>query len=276
MSERSLSVNPVIEPCAGAVIGLGLGYSLAPRKYSLKRLILLNNDTFEKIYSKDLVNNMTLRERNSLESLKMARMAYRESRKSNFEEIKTAAIDWTKKFRNVKVSESLQTAHKTNRANLQKAIVATNYIELNKAYRAAKTAVKNSPENPQLQAALNRANVNLAHAKAIIGSKIELYKNSLINISNERLAKVKNEPVKYVDVREAYRKFLNALAKRRTAVSNKLFELSNDKSLLRNYDALKDYLPRARSASAIKGSVIVGAITTLMMASLTRSVRQSA
>ena len=50
MSESSLVINPAIEPFAGGVIGLGVGYSLAPRKYSLKRLLILRKDVFDKIY----------------------------------------------------------------------------------------------------------------------------------------------------------------------------------------------------------------------------------
>ena len=276
MSERSLAVNPVIEPCAGAVIGLGIGYSLAPRKYSLKQLLILQNDRFDKIYSNDLVDNMNVRERNALENLKQARQICQNSQKSNFEQIKTTASDWMQKFRKVDVSEDLQISYKTSRESLQKAIKETNYIELNKAYRAAKAAVKQAPDNEQLKVALKLANINLSKAKAVIASKIDLYKGCVKNIANERLANIKNKPVKYADVREAYRNFLKALAKRRTALSNKIFELSNNKKLINDYNALKDYLPKARSKSVLTGALVMGSITTMLVNSLSRSVRKSA
>lgn len=276
MSERSLSVSPVIEPFAGGVIGLGIGYSLAPRKYSLKSLLILKKDSFENIYSKDLRNNLSVREQIALKGLTDAREAYRGSKRSVQNQIKEAAVKWMDKFRKVEVSEDLKTFNQTSRENLKKAISETNYVSLNRAYRSAKSALKEAPDNEQLKTALKEANTNLSRAKAIIGSKIELYKNSVRQISNDRLAKVKNEPLKYYDVREAYKNFLDKLALRRTAASNKLFELVNNKNLLRDYETLKEYLPKARSKSAIIGAVITGTITSLLMMSLTSSIRETA
>lgn len=276
MSERSLSVSPVIEPCAGGVIGLGIGYSLAPRKYSLKRLITLNKDTFEKIYSEDLRNTLNVREQIALQGLTDARENYRLSKLSVQDKIKEAAIKWVKKFKNVEVSENLKTFNQTSRESLQKAIEETDYISLTKAYRSAKAALKETPENEQLKESLREANINLSRARAIVGSKIELYKDSVKQITNERLAKVKNEPLNYYDVREAYHNFLDKLALRRTAASNKLFELVNNKNLIRNYETLKDYLPRARSKSAITGGMLVACVTSLLMLSLTSSIKKAA
>lgn len=276
MSERSLSVSPVIEPCAGGVIGLGIGYSLAPRKYSLKRLLLLNQDTFEKIYSNDLKNNLSVREHMALQGLTEARQSYRTSRNGLNNKINEAAVEWMNKFKKVDVSEDLKTFYNSSRENLQKAIQETDYVSLNKSYRSAKAALKESPDNEQLKAALKEANINLSRARGIIGSKIELYRDSVKQISNERLAKIKNDPINYSDVREAYKKFLSKLAMRRTVAANKLFELINDKNLLRDYNTLKDYLPKARSKSALIGAAVVGSITSLLMMSFTSSVKKSA
>ena len=271
MSERSLSVSPMIEPFAGGVIGLGIGYTLAPRKYSLKRLLILQDDKFEKIYTKDLAENMSDKEKSALKAIRNARKNYRESKNTVISEVRKAAKNWQQKFKKVEIPENLTTAYKESRANLKQAIEETNYIELNKKYRAAKIAAKKSPNNETLRLALNEANANLANARAILSSKLDIYKTNVRNIADERLTQVKSNPAKYADVREAYHKFLGALAQRRTVASNKLFELANSKQLKRNYDIIKEFLPRARTKSAATGAIIISAVTTLFMGALNRS-----
>ena len=130
MNERSLSVSPVIEPFAGGVIGLGIGYTVAPRKYSLQRLLILKEDRFDKIYSKDLADNMSTKEKLALEDIKNARKNYRESRNLVVNQVRTTARSWQQKFAKVAVPEELTNAYKESRESLQKAVKETNYIEL--------------------------------------------------------------------------------------------------------------------------------------------------
>ena len=276
MSERSLSVSPVIEPFAGGVIGLGIGYTLAPRKYSLKRLLILNDDKFEKIYSKDLAENMSDKESKALAAIKNARKDYRESKNTVINQVRQTAGNWRKKFEKVAVPENMENNLKESKINLQQAMKETDYIELNKKYRAAKENLKKSPDSEKLKLALNEANSALANARAIISSKIEIYRTNVRNITNEKLFQVKNNSARYADVREAYHDFLAALAKRRTVSSNKLFELTNSKQLKKSYEIVKDFLPRARTKSAATGALVVGAITTLCMGLINRSTRNVA
>lgn len=271
MSEKTLVVCPVIEPIAAGVIGLGIGYSLAPKKYSLKDLLLLEEDKFEAIYSKDLASNMSLREQISLQSLKNARHSYKKSRHSLHKEIKIAAKNWVNEFKQVYVPENLKIEFKVNKSNLQQAIRENNYIELNKKYRAAKDALRKSPDDEMLKANLSEANINLSQAKAIISSKIELYKDSIQRLQEERLNRIKNEPLKYTKVKEAYKNFLKVLSDRRTAASNKLFELTNDKTLLKTFETLGDYLPKARTKSALSGALFLASFTALLTIPLTKS-----
>jgi len=271
MSERSLSVNPVIEPCAGGVIGLGVGYSLAPKKYSLQKLLTLEEDKFNKIYSKDLESNLKQGEKEALQTIRSARNNYKAAKKISTPEVKVAARDWMILFRNIPVSNKLKKVYLTSKKNLQQAIKENNYIELNQIYRKAKAALKQSPDDKTLQTALTEANSNLARAKAIISSKIELFKNSVTNITNEQLYKVKNEPVKYANVRDAYHNFLKVLAKRRTLASNKLFSLIHNKEIANSYEILSEYLPKARTKSALGGAAIFGVLTSILMTNMTKS-----
>ena len=275
MSERSLSVNPVIEPFAGSVIGLGIGYSMAPRKYSLQRLLILKNDRFEKIYSQDLIKNMSERELQALEVISNARSEYRTVKKNISNDIKISAKKWRNIFKQVDIPQQLADAYATNRRNLQKAIKENDYIGLYQKYRKAKAALKNSPDDENLIKELTNANTKLAKAKSIIASKINLYKNSVTNISNTRLQKVKNEPVKYADVKEAYHNFLKALSKKHTMVANKLFNLTKDKKITESYELLSSYLPKARTRAALWGAAITGVSTTAIMLGLTNNKKRN-
>ncbi len=269
MSENSLSVNPVIEPFAGAVAGLGLGYVMAPRKYSLKRLILLNQDRFDKIYSNDVIKQMNTKEKQALDSLYEARKDYRKSRLENIDDVRAAAKNWYREFKKVEVPQEVYDTYVRTRADVKNAVREANYIELNKEYRAAKAAVKNSPNNEVLKQVLSVKNEALAAAKTSIGAKLEHYTNAVKNLYDERLYNIKSNPTKWVKVKEAYNNFIVALAQRRTISSTKLFDLSNDKSLLKSYSAIKEFLPRARTKSALTGAAILGGFTTLLAAHLT-------
>lgn len=269
MSENSLSVNPVIEPFAGAVAGLGLGYVMAPRKYSLKRLILLNQDRFDKIYSNDVVKQMNKKEKEALDKLMIARNDYRKSKLDNIDDVRVAAKNWYSEYKKVDVPQEVYDTYVRTRADVKKAVQESNYIELNKEYRAAKAAVKEAPNNEILKKVLSVKNEALAAAKTSIGAKLEHYTNAVKNLYDERLYNIKSNPTKWVKVKEAYNKFIITLAQRRTISSTKLFDLSNDKSLLKSYNTIKEFLPSARTKSALTGAAILGGFTTLLAAHLT-------
>lgn len=269
MSENSLSVNPVIEPFAGAVAGLGLGYVMAPRKYSLKRLILLKQDRFDKIYSNDVVKQMNQKEKQALDNIMVARKDYRQSKLDNIEDVRAAAKNWYSEYKKVDVPQEVYDTYVRTRADVKNAVREANYIELNKEYRAAKAAVKNSPNNEILKQVLSVKNEALAAAKTSIGAKLEHYTNAVKNLYDERLYNIKSNPTKWVKVKEAYNNFIITLAQRRTISSTKLFDLSNDKSLLKSYNAIKEFLPRSRTKSALTGAAILGGFTTLLAAHLT-------
>lgn len=269
MSENSLSVNPVIEPFAGAVAGLGLGYVMAPRKYSLKRLILLNQDRFDKIYSNDVVKQMNKKEKEALDKLMIARNDYRKSKLDNIDDVRVVAKNWYSEYKKVDVPQEVYDTYVRTRADVKKAVQESNYIELNKEYRAAKAAVKEAPNNEILKKVLSVKNEALAAAKTSIGAKLEHYTNAVKNLYDERLYNIKSNPTKWVKVKEAYNNFIVTLAQRRTISSTKLFDLSNDKSLLKSYNTIKEFLPRARTKSALTGAAILGGFTTLLAAHLT-------
>ena len=266
MSENSLLISPAIEPFAGGVIGLGLGYTMAPRKYSLNRMLILQQKKLSKIYTDSVVKQMNPKERKALDAIMKARDEYKSAKLSNGAEIKQAAQTWYSKFKKVEVPENIMENFNKTRKSLQEAIKQENYVTLNKQYREAKAALKKAPEDEALKKALTVANEALAAAKVRLAAKVEHYSNAVKNLYNERLYNIKSHPTKWIDVKEAYNKLLIALAKRRTFASNKLFELTNDKSLIKSYNTIKDFLPKARTKSALTGGLILGGITTLLAA----------
>lgn len=266
MSENSLLISPAIEPFAGGVIGLGLGYTMAPRKYSLKRMLILQQKKLSQIYTDSVVKQMNPKERKALDAILKARDEYKSSKLSNGAEIKQTAQAWYSKFKKVDVPENITENVNKTRLALQEAVKQENFVKLNKQYREAKAALKKAPEDETLKKALAVANEALAAAKVRLSAKIEHYSNAVKNLYNERLYNIKSNPTKWVDVKEAYNNLLIALAKRRTFASNKLFELTNDKSLIKSYNTIKDFLPKARTKSALTGGLILGGITTLLAA----------
>ncbi len=266
MSENSLLISPAIEPFAGGVIGLGLGYTMAPRKYSLNRMLILQQKKLSKIYTDSVVKQMNPKERKALDAIMKARDEYKSAKLSNGAEIKQAAQTWYSKFKKVEVPENIMENFNKTRKSLQEAVKQENYVTLNKQYREAKAALKKAPEDEALKKALTVANEALAAAKVRLAAKVEHYSNAVKNLYNERLYNIKSHPTKWIDVKEAYNKLLIALAKRRTFASNKLFELTNDKSLIKSYNTIKDFLPKARTKSALTGGLILGGITTLLAA----------
>lgn len=265
MSESSLSISPLVETCAGGVIGLGLGYSMAPAKYSLKNLITLNKAKLSEFYSNDVSNFLSSKEKNALDAIFTATDEYHSSKLEKQKEIKQAAATWQKLFREIDVPKTLKNNYLETRDILIKAVKKENYIALNKQYRSTKKAAQDAPDNKFLQEALLSAYETLSTVKIRLAGKIENYKNTVKNIQKERLYAIKTNPDKWIKVKEAYKNFLIAKAGQRTITSNKLFELANNKNLLNSYQAIKEYIPKARIKSAITGSIIVGGITSLIV-----------
>lgn len=275
MSESSLSISPVVEPFAGGVLGLGLGYSMAPRKYPLKRLLIMKREKLNQIYTPDIIRQMSKKEKSALEAILSAKDEYRASRLQNRDDIKRTAVAWQNKFREIEIPATLREHLTVTKNSLTEAVQKENFITLNKQYRTAKKAAQNAPENTTLQKALMAANEALSAVKIRLAGKIENYKNTVRNIHNERLYAIRSNPNRWTEAKEAYKEFLAATARQRTILSNKLFELSNNKDLLKSYNIIKEYLPKARTKAALTGGILVGGITSLIVTRFSQNVARA-
>lgn len=224
MNENSLSINPATAMAAGGVAGLGAGYIFAPRKYSLKRLLVQQPDTFERLFPKDVKETMVRPEKSSLDAIQRASGEFHASGTANQETVKLAAKKWRRKFTTLQINSDLIEEAASKKKALQEAV--------------EKGASLRGPAND--------------------------YKKALKNIRKARFEAMRALPDKGLDVKTAYREMKEALARKHTTTSNKLFELTNNDALRESYKAIKKFLPKARARSAAAGAVTLGTLTTLV------------
>lgn len=224
MNENSLSVNPAVAMATGGVVGLGTGYIFAPRAYSLKRLLVQQPDTFERLFPKDVKETMVKNETGALDSIKRASGEFHASGNVNQETVKQAAQKWRKKFTQLQINTDLLEEAATKKKALQEAI---------------------------------------EKGGSLRGPASE-YKKALKNIRKARFEAMRALPDRGLDVKTAFREMKEALARKHTTTSNKLFELTNNDSLRESYKAIKKFLPKARARSAAAGAVTLGTLTTLV------------
>lgn len=224
MNENSLSINPAAAMAAGGVVGLGTGYVFAPRKYSLKRLLVQQPDTFERLFPKDVKETMVKSEQISLNSIQKASGEFHASGIPNQATVKDAAKKWRRKFTMLQINTDLLEDAAAKKKALQEA------IEKGSSLRAPSSE----------------------------------YKKALKAVRKARFEAMRALPDKGLDVKTAFREMKEALARKHTTTSNKLFELTNSDSLRASYKAIKKFLPKARARSAAAGAVTLGTLTTLV------------
>ncbi len=224
MNENSLSINPATAMAAGGAAGLCGGYIFAPRKYSLKRLLVQQPDTFEKLFPQNLTDTMIRREVSALDAIKKASAEFHASGAADQKTVRKAAKNWRRKYTALKISPELL----TNAAVKKDAI---------------REAVETGADIKQLCAE---------------------YKKALKDIRIARFEAMRNLPDRGYEVKSAYREMRKAMANKHTKTSNKLFELINKDTLKESYNSIKKFLPKARARSAAAGAVTLGTLTTLV------------
>lgn len=224
MSEKSLYINPAAAMAAGAGVGLIGGYVFAPRKYSLKRLLVQQPDTFEKLFPKEVKDTMLKKELAALRDIQHASDEFHASGASDQNAVRHAAIKWRQKYSAVKIDEELL----ANAARKKEAI-----------REASETGAD------------------------IKGLAYE-YKRALKEIRRAKFEAMRKLPDRGYEVKMAYKEMQKALANKHTKTSNKLFELINKDNLKESYNSIKKFLPKARAQSAAAGAVALGTLTTLV------------
>ena len=209
---------------AGAGAGLAGGYVFAPRKYSLKRLLVQQPDTFEKLFPKEIKDTMLKKEVSALEKLKKASAEFHESGQIDQKTVKKAAQKWKQKYEAVKIDKEIL----SNAANKKDAL-----------REAAETGAD------------------------IKGVAYE-YKKALKAVRRAKFEAMRKLPDRGYEVKAAYKEMIKAMANKHTKTSNKLFDLINQDTLKESYASIKKFLPKARARSAAAGAVSLGTLTTLV------------
>lgn len=100
------TVSPAEVGVMSGIIGAGVGYTIAPRKYNLEQLLTQKPDVFEKTLSKDLMNNATPDQHAAHKVLLEGRNLIQKAHQNNTMEAKLADLlgspKYTKAYRNIK------------------------------------------------------------------------------------------------------------------------------------------------------------------------------
>ena len=110
------SVSPAEVGLMTGMIGAGIGYTIAPRKYNLEQLLTQAPDVFEKSVPKKYLNKATDAQKAAHKSITDARKSILEAVKTNTAEAKLAELVRTPKLEN---------AYKAIKSFLPKARVQT-------------------------------------------------------------------------------------------------------------------------------------------------------
>lgn len=97
---RTSSVTPAEVGAGSALIGAGIGYTLAPRKFSLEQLLTQKPDTFVKTLPENVLNAGTEAHKTAYAAIVDARSALSEASKKNLGEAKLAELVRAPKMEN--------------------------------------------------------------------------------------------------------------------------------------------------------------------------------
>lgn len=263
MDNNSLCINPVSKVGTGAFIGLCLGTLAKPQRYSLKRILSQTPQYFEDTFNKKVLQKMNEDEIKALNTIKDASLELRKSGSSEDRKIKSAAKKWYKKFISIDVDSSLEQRLKNKKEFLQKAIRESNFIEINKRFIDTNQKLSETPDNTILQEEL----VSLSKQKKQIKKSLEFpvfeYREAVAAVRKDRMKRMQALPNSGLEVKTLYHKMQDAIAKKFTITSNKLYELTNTPLLKESYGKIKSFLPEFRLSNALKGAAAVGTLTAI-------------
>ena len=276
MSESSLSVEAAIEPVAGGVIGLGVGYSFAPDKFSLREYIAMPKAQFDKFYSQAMSGRLTETQKEALKTLERARSEYIKEKISHNASIRNASTLLRDEFVKIPVSKETELAYKNGKQNLQQAIADVNFKSISKKYAIAKSRFEKYSVSDVVKEAYYKANAELAKAKEFLAPKIELFKTASKKLKKERIDYITEHPEKTGTVRDALSNFNEVLKLNRARLAAKMYEQANDSNLKSAFSELKAFLPKSRMKSAIAGAGIFTLLATYWSSRISKITQKAA
>ena len=264
MSEKSLSVGAAMDPELFAALGLCAGYAFAPRKYSLKNLLEMENDKFYRQYTEGTEIAKSGKNDTALGKIIEGRKQYRQAHSNNAEEIRAKAKIWKEKFDTVEISEELKNEYAKQKNLLQTIAKENNFTSTNESYSRLIQEAIQKPEDTSVKESLRETGSRLNGIREKLARVIDDYYNAFKNMTHAKYKKIAENPTKHLDITDAYNELESAIAKRNTYVSSKLFELTNEESLKKSYDEIKGSIPKERLKYAAIWALSLGAASALI------------
>lgn len=265
MDNSSLCVSPVSKITAGAFIGLCGGALITPQRDSLKRILVQNPDYFEKIFTPSVMTRMSDEEIGALSILKGSSTIFRKSGCSQNNAIRNAAKEWYNRFNAIEVDEVLSQRLKNKKTFLQKAIYESGIININRRLGIVDKAFMDAPDNLVMRDEIIELGKNQKKAHSTLKYPLFEYREALNSVKKDRLQRMKSLPNSGLEVRKLFEKMESEVAKKRTIMSNKLYELTNTPLLKESYAKIKRFLPESRMPKALKGAAFLGTLTAIWL-----------
>lgn len=261
MTKSSLSINPAVSTVAtGGAIGMLAGCLAAPEKYPLKKLLILDSDSFSQLFPRKKMNALQL---NAMEKIKLASKEYFSSGKEEQQNVRNAAREWYKKFRAIPVDETLA-QNVINKKNYVKKVAEDNNIGLiRQYYTRTRELLLQDLDNSFMRKYFNKIKKQLKIAKKNLKQPIEEYRKILKEAYDTRIKNLKHLPNRGVEVKLAFENLQKALAVKRTITANKLYEIVNRAELKKAYKSVTKFLPKARTRAAVNGALLLSTLTAL-------------
>lgn len=259
MTENSTTISPALLGASSAVVGLGAGYVLAPKKYNLERLLTKSSDTFERTFTPDVMKDATAAERVSLSNLKKAALEYRASglpiQKNT---IAPEAKNWKRLKDAVTIDQALLDTAKEKKAAYLKAWKDSNYSDLKSKLQLAQESASKKPNDATVNLELKTISKSFTEAQKALEVPTTDYKNARAAIFSAREEAVKVSTDKGKAIFEQFKKVKKGISDKADVMYQKLAELARNESLNKDYKSVKKFIPRARTHSAIIGGIFLG------------------
>lgn len=259
MGSNTVSVSPCGVGAISSGLGLGAGYILAPRKFTLERLLMQNDDAFNRIFSQKVMQNATKAEIKAVDSLKNAAKEYRLSGKSiTDEKIKPEANLWNQMVKKVNVDDRFVKQVAETKTVYQQALKDARYAELKNSLDSAAKNVAANPKDTNLYLVMKASAREFADAQLAVEKPLKDYKNARNSFRAARDEAILNLPDKGKAISEQWAKVMRAISERANVMYEKLATLSAKDSLKNDYSAVKKYIPKSRTYSSLMGGIIAG------------------
>lgn len=264
MESNSLCVSPVSKIGTGAFIGLCMGTLAQPKRDSLRRMLVQKPGYFDETFNDKVLRLLDNEELAALENIKKGSIELQKAGFTENRKIRSAAKKWHKKFVSIKVDPAIEQRLINKKEFLKKAVQETDFINLNRLYMKTKSKLAEMPDNIEIRDEFVELAGKRKHViEDILEFPIKEYREAVSAVKTDRLIKMKSLPNSGLAVKSLYRKMQEAISKKHTIVSNKLYELANTPLLKESYGKIHKFLPESRLGNALKGAATLGTLTAI-------------